>query len=335
MFFPIEHGFTNIDESDDFMVEGTINLFDCPYIKLFFISPIKCVNFRSQVLFYSFTVVNKSPAHLKIFPGIYIRPFSSYSTGNFLNTNIISFQIACYKITVLLSGIVLNNNGKTNLVNQFLLVPFKQVLYVERSFVKKGKFNLTVNALKKLCDDYNDRCAIIGVNITYDTMYVDENNMLFNNVEPILRIMQSSANWKRSSWFDVKRRDEDLHKVASFSEDLVSSTLGDLFNLSNLCTSQRNSRVKRAEGIIEKHEHNISKEYLSNLYKEQNGKCSLSGIIMLVGNVSEEDWNPTEFNYMMGCLNELSKGIEPIQTYQDFINNIKKALMPTKNKEKE
>ncbi|KAM9957552.1 hypothetical protein ACTFIR_009659 [Dictyostelium discoideum] len=196
------------------------------------------------------------------------------------------------QITVLLSGIVLNN-GKTNLGNQFLLVPFKQVkgvLYeIHKKKGKKGKFNLTVNALKKLCDDYNDRCAIIGVNITYDTMYVDENNMLFNNVEPVLRIMQSSANWKRSSWLDVKRRrDEDIHEVASFSEDSVSSTLEALYNLSNLHTSQRNSRVKRAEGIVEKHEHNISKEYLSNLYKEQNGKCSLSGIIMLVGNVSEE-----------------------------------------------
>ncbi|KAM9984711.1 hypothetical protein ACTFIY_009146 [Dictyostelium cf. discoideum] len=133
--------------------------------------------------------------------------------------------------------------------------------------------------------DYKDRCAITVVefvrrsdetnslspnrkdnSITYDTMYVDKNNLLFKNVEPVLRIMQSSANWKRSSWLDViRRRDEDLHGVASFSEDLVSSALDKLFHLSHLHTSQRNSRVKRAEGLVEKHENNISKEFLTNL----------------------------------------------------------------------
>lgn len=104
---------------------------------------------------------------------------------------------------------------------------------------------------------------IIVYYVYYDTKYVCENNNLFNNVELVLRIMQSLANWKRSSWLYVKRRREkDLHEVACFSEDLVSSALDTLFNLSHLYTSQRNSRVKRSEGIAKKHEYSISIEYL-------------------------------------------------------------------------
>ncbi|KAM9992462.1 hypothetical protein ACTFIY_009901 [Dictyostelium cf. discoideum] len=90
---------------------------------------------------------------------------------------------------------------------------------------KKGNFNLTPVALNKICDDYNDRCAITRV------------KFVRRPDEPISIL--------------PNRNDNSITYDTIYSEDLISSALNTLLNLSLLHTSVRNSRVKRAEGVVE------------------------------------------------------------------------------------
>ncbi|KAM9976751.1 hypothetical protein ACTFIR_010595 [Dictyostelium discoideum] len=162
---------------------------------------------------------------------------------------------------------------------------------------RKGSFNLNRKVFEKLCNDCDDRCRITDVkfnnSITYDTKF-NENGSLCCNVEPILRIMQNRANWTRSSWLSVKiNRDKDIFEVFDFSNrsmmEKVEKQIQTIFSFSKVSTKKRNNTIKRKNGTVELHQHNITKDFLLNLFISQGGKCNLSNIIMLAGEIKEEE----------------------------------------------
>ncbi|KAM9960410.1 hypothetical protein ACTFIW_009550 [Dictyostelium discoideum] len=131
---------------------------------------------------------------------------------------------------------------------------------------RKGTYSLTKTALEKICDEYQNRCAITMVefvkrsdkpnslsanridnSITYDIKY-KENGKEFCNVEPIIRIMQSSTNWNRAKWLSVKtRREQDFTMDVIYSESFVENVLFSLnllLNTSHKSTIERNNKKK-------------------------------------------------------------------------------------------
>lgn len=56
-----------------------------------------------------------------------------------------------------------------------------------------------------------------------------------------------------------------------------------------LVPKKRNNRIKRKNGTVELHQHNITKDYLLNLFISLGGKCNLSNIIMLAGEIKGEE----------------------------------------------
>lgn len=106
--------------------------------------------------------------------------------------------------------------------------------------------------------------------------------------------MQSPANWNGNNWLSVKtRREKDQQSEVDFSDDsLIRKIIAQLkinHKFSRHRTERKNKRKIAIQGKVEKFEHDITVGDLFCVYKAQKGKCNLSGIIMLLGDIGENN----------------------------------------------